>query len=426
MKRLRWLPGVLLAAVCTVAPASAQSPPFDFVGINVPPGYPANQTLYGGGINNAGQIVGNVLDLVRWGQRGFLDDHGSFTILDASLTDGATYANAINNHGEVVGTYFDSYFSQLSHGFVWKDGVFTTVDVPSASRTEAWGMNDSGEIVGTYFVGAVGHAFLFKGGRFTTIDPPGADSATARGINNHGQIVGNYILSSHTHGFHYQAGRFTDIDVPNAERTDVRGINDTGDFVGRYFGADHVSHVFLYRGGLFHNIDVPPALVYGELSVPDATGINASGQILGSFADWRSYHLYLANPLPSPHVTLVNDSVTFEPIQSTYSITGSCFLGTDIVPSGPIGELFTFVATLTAGEQATAFSDAFVQVATLTPDRILAEVGGEGAFTPVPRIGHYGDGLLTPGDSVDVTFGVCLPTRDPFELTVDVWGRPQP
>jgi len=44
----------------------------------------------------------------------------------------------------------------------------------------------------------------------------------------------------------------------------------------------------------------------------------------------------------------------------------------------------------------------------------------------MPRIDQYTDGLLTPGDFVDVTFGVCQPNRARFYLTVDIWGRKQP
>ena len=65
--------------------------------------------------------------------------------------------------------------------------TFTTIDVPGAFSTEAFGINDAGQIVGDFHVD---HGFLYTAGTFTTIDVPGAFSTQASGINNAGQIVG--------------------------------------------------------------------------------------------------------------------------------------------------------------------------------------------------------------------------------------------
>jgi hypothetical protein len=37
-----------------------------------------------------------------------------------------------------------------SHGFIYDNGSFATIDFPGASGTEAWGINDGGEIAGNY------------------------------------------------------------------------------------------------------------------------------------------------------------------------------------------------------------------------------------------------------------------------------------
>jgi probable HAF family extracellular repeat protein len=57
---------------------------------------------------------------------------------------------------------------------------FTTIDVPGATDTSAWGINDSGQIVG-YHIGVDGldHGFLYSGGAFTTINYPGATDTFA-------------------------------------------------------------------------------------------------------------------------------------------------------------------------------------------------------------------------------------------------------
>ena len=77
---------------------------------------------------------------------------------------------------------------------------YVSIDVPCsacpgqiAAQTIANGINSEGDIVGA-FTDAVGlqHGFLLREGRFTTIDFPGAVATNANGISSSGRIVGNY------------------------------------------------------------------------------------------------------------------------------------------------------------------------------------------------------------------------------------------
>jgi len=58
-----------------------------------------------------------------------------------------TFAFGINNNGQVVGTYNDA---SGSHGFIYSDGTYTTLDDPAGTDTQALGINDLGEIVVIY------------------------------------------------------------------------------------------------------------------------------------------------------------------------------------------------------------------------------------------------------------------------------------
>src|SRR5262249_4245487 len=113
-------------------------------------------------------------------------------------------------------------------------GSFTTIDVPGASFTQAYGINDAGQIVGVFSSATGGGGFLDTAGSFTTINVPGAGGGTsANGINNLGQIVGSFVApDGTTHGFLYSDGSFTTIDVPGGRSTEVNGINDAGQIVG--------------------------------------------------------------------------------------------------------------------------------------------------------------------------------------------------
>jgi probable HAF family extracellular repeat protein len=55
--------------------------------------------------------------------------------LDAPDAVSSTVAQGINAAGRIVGVYVDSTFTV--HGFLWRKGVFTTIDPPDAVFTDA-------------------------------------------------------------------------------------------------------------------------------------------------------------------------------------------------------------------------------------------------------------------------------------------------
>jgi probable HAF family extracellular repeat protein len=156
------------------------------------PGASATQAS---GINDSGQIVGSYDAATA--THGFLYSGGSFTTIDAP---GASFTRlfSINDSGQIIGISNGVFFS-----FLYSDGSFTRIDdVPGASpgSTRASAINNSGQIVGSYFDSTGNHSFLFSDGSFTTIDVLNHNSI-AEGINDSGQIVGYYFDSTGTHGF---------------------------------------------------------------------------------------------------------------------------------------------------------------------------------------------------------------------------------
>jgi uncharacterized membrane protein len=181
---------------------------------------------------------------------GFAHDHG-FTTIDVP---GASFTEAfgIDPEGNIVGQYSNS---TGLHGFLLSDGAFTTIDVPGASFTKAFGIDPEGNIVGQYSNATGLHGFLLSKGAFTTIDVPGASFTEAFGINPEGNIVGVYSNATGTHGFLLRRRErdddgdndaFTTIDVPGASFTEAFGINPEGNVVGLYRNATG-THGFLLR-----------------------------------------------------------------------------------------------------------------------------------------------------------------------------------
>jgi probable HAF family extracellular repeat protein len=65
----------------------------------------------------------------------------------------ATFPFGINNRGHVVGFYLDA--DQVRHGFLFRNGEFTTIDHPlAAADTQAHDLNDRAQIAGLYERGA--------------------------------------------------------------------------------------------------------------------------------------------------------------------------------------------------------------------------------------------------------------------------------
>src|SRR5262249_42133866 len=105
-----------------------------------------------------------------------------------------TYANGINNSGQIVGSYDDPFIAH-SHGFLLDNGVFTYFDAPDAILTEAYGINNSGQIVG-YFrpPSREFHGFLKDNEVYTTFGLPGLQNSFnfVGGINDSGVVVGYF------------------------------------------------------------------------------------------------------------------------------------------------------------------------------------------------------------------------------------------
>jgi probable HAF family extracellular repeat protein len=173
-----------------------------FTTIDVP-GATASFGTFALGINDANQIVGDFF-IATGQQHGFLDENGKFTTIDVPGVMHSSAATSISNASRIVG-YYD-----MKHGFLDIGGSFIMIDVPGSQTTFPFGINGAGRIVG--FFGNIGlgqlcgpkkptHGFLDSGGNFTTIDVPGATQTCAYGINDLGQIVGLFSDSTGTHGF---------------------------------------------------------------------------------------------------------------------------------------------------------------------------------------------------------------------------------
>lgn len=146
---------------------------------------------------------------------GFLLSDGEFTTIDIPGAQG-TNAWKINGRGDIVGGFTDA--TGKGHVFLFDghDGGFSTIDRPAVVEisVDNGGINSRRDVVATHCDMAPctgesldSHGFLVSGGRLTSIDVPGAVRTIAFGINERGDIVGGYADSAGFHGFLLSRGR---------------------------------------------------------------------------------------------------------------------------------------------------------------------------------------------------------------------------
>lgn len=125
--------------------------------------------------------------------------------------------------------------------------VFTAIDFPGATLTNAQGINAGGEIVGAYNDAASPsrtHGFVLSGGHYQSIDFPGARATVARGIGPGGDIVGSYQKPNESggvpsHGFLLDNhGAYFRVDHPDHLNTIAQRILPDGTILGCYHDDD--------------------------------------------------------------------------------------------------------------------------------------------------------------------------------------------
>ena len=244
-------------------------------------------------INDRGDVVGRVIR--EDGSHGFVFSDGEFTTIDI---EGATFTevDGINARGAMVGRYFapDETGAAIHHGYVLYGGIVEDINFPGAYFTWPTGINDRGDIVGRYNLlpddGILNKGFVLRKGTFTSIEFPGAALTIASGMNTRGDVVGRYRVADDAgnllpfRGFLFSDGEYFSIDVDDPDNVSTRayGINDRGDISGHYFfgpGTPLAARGFVLSKGKFTTFDFPGA------SRTFTFGMNARGTTVGAYDD---------------------------------------------------------------------------------------------------------------------------------------------
>ncbi len=183
----------------TYTDANSNTQGFVWNGVGVSPTTLLNLGPYGGtlnGLNDSGVAVGSTYRQ-DFSQQGVIWDSAHGSVQYVTL-DGNCVINAVNASGLTAGNSLtDSTFLGLfGTGFITDvNGKILVTFQAFNDPTIVSAIDDAGDVVGTYFDGSATHGFIrnFLTGAFTTIDPPDTDGTTfATGLNNAGQIAGYF------------------------------------------------------------------------------------------------------------------------------------------------------------------------------------------------------------------------------------------
>jgi probable HAF family extracellular repeat protein len=281
MLRTRHRSGALVGALAVCLPASAAVPALpSYVSTLIP--VPANAaSLVPTAINNQGQVTGSIL-FANQPTHAFLYSQGTVSDLGTlnypgTTTQGAASGSAINNEGDVVGTYTDPISQSWSYGFAYQNGQVTTLAAASGfTNCTATGINDMELIVGGCSTLDGAFAAVYANGVPQSVGPTGG---SASAVNYYGQVAAYGTAS----GFVYENGVVTTIPAlatvaapaPPATPT---AINNAGQVVGwESDNGNFAAFFYSNSSGTTQALSGVP-----ESTVQPSIGINNAGQIVGS------------------------------------------------------------------------------------------------------------------------------------------------
>ena len=212
--------------------------------------------LYVTSINNLGQLAGYYEDgAPDFRRHAFLFSSGTLSTIGPgdSGTDSIDNTVAINNAGEILGTFGDNGgpTGLRIHGFLVSGDGMTQIDAPGAVETYPVAMNDSGEVLGYSYPDNSDRNstyFLFSHGRYTIIDPPSIYSgAQFWAINDLGQVAGYYTNKNcpTSCGILLSRDAYTAPIIPDGSKaTYIQAMNNKGVLAGMYRDASATPHIF--------------------------------------------------------------------------------------------------------------------------------------------------------------------------------------
>lgn len=248
-------------------------------------------------INDLGQIVGSSQTPDPYAHA-FLYENGAMADLGtlSGVPSDGSWANAINNHGQIVGQAFNAYpFPQgegggTEHAFLYENGGMVDLETLGSGYVSALGINNVGQIVGGFDTCGCDdclcniHPFLVENGVMNDLGILGGRESYAYDINDLGQIVG----VSNNHAFLYMEGVMADLGTLGGASSVAHGINTIGQIVGQAQTAEGSVHAVLwapFSGATDADLDGDPDGRDNCPYTPNPDQLDCDGDATGDLCD---------------------------------------------------------------------------------------------------------------------------------------------
>ena len=196
---LRLACGVTLAAFFLAVPSASRAQSgYSLLALGSISGY----SSIGNAINASGQVAGNATApdgsqvAVVWNGTTptYLTSLGGIPPLSRSFSA----ATGINNSGQVTG-YSSAPFSSYSHSVLWNGTTPTDLNLPMGNASQGNAINDSGQIAGSYSLGGGrdrDRPILWTAGVPTALPDLNGYGSQGLAINASGQMAGYAVIGS--------------------------------------------------------------------------------------------------------------------------------------------------------------------------------------------------------------------------------------
>ena len=248
-------------------------------------------------INDRGEVAGSWATTTDgatlvYQKRAFLWRRGQSQDVFLGTEYQQTEAGGLSELGEVVGRADNSNHpdpenpqSAISHA-LRHTVIGHTIDLgPGAAEA----VNSHGQVIGT---DDLNNQVLWEGGVKRQLGVEGQAVA----VSNWGQVLLNDRRAGLDYPLLWQKGTAHALPLPDAEAgCTASALNDAGEVVGTYRSDKHGVHALLWRGGYVYDLNtfLPPRSGW---VLQTATGISSKGQIVGSGTLGGKPHAFLLTP----------------------------------------------------------------------------------------------------------------------------------
>jgi probable HAF family extracellular repeat protein len=340
---------------------------------------PGVNTSFGSWITANGLVAGlsgnSEIDPLTGGPeaRAVFWNHGP--IIDLGTFGGnESYANAVNNRGQVVGSSANAILDPFNtppflygwgtqmHAFLWEEGSMQDLGTLGGPDSLAYYVNEAGQVAGFSYTSYTpdpltgippGHPFLWENGTMHDLGTIGGTQVfDLDGLNERGQVIGQMTMADEvrSHPFFWDGKKLIDLGTFGGNGANANWFNETGEAVGHSqyatfcpgLGEGPIDHAFLWRNGVMSDLGTVPGINPLE-GLSSAWGINSKTQIVGNSATcdfsvfdaflWEDGSMVDLNTLISPGSALHLALPVY--ISDLGEITGLGFL--------PNGDVHTFL-----------------------------------------------------------------------------------